>query len=57
MFWSLDFDDFDGKFCGQGKYPLISAVKSYLNNAVLPVFSNFLFMLFYCLHIVIYYKY
>lgn len=26
MWWSLDLDDFDGTFCGQGKYPLISGV-------------------------------
>ena len=26
MWWSLDLDDFDGQFCGQGKYPLISGV-------------------------------
>ncbi|XP_062586467.1 chitinase-3-like protein 1 [Saccostrea cucullata] len=28
MFWSLDLDDFAGKYCNQGKYPLLSAVKN-----------------------------
>jgi hypothetical protein len=27
MIWSLDLDDFHGRFCGQGKYPLITKVK------------------------------
>lgn len=26
MIWTLDFDDFKGEFCGQGKYPLLSAI-------------------------------
>ncbi|XP_028437891.1 acidic mammalian chitinase-like [Perca flavescens] len=28
--WSLDLDDFNGQFCGQGKYPLISYLHSLL---------------------------
>lgn len=28
MFWSYDLDDFFGSFCGQGKYPLLSALAS-----------------------------
>ncbi|GLD50135.1 chitotriosidase-1-like protein [Lates japonicus] len=28
--WSLDLDDFNGKFCEQGKYPLISHLRSLL---------------------------
>ncbi len=36
MFWALDLDDFNGQFCGQGKYPLINSVKSNLNNGVIP---------------------
>jgi GH18 family chitinase len=28
MFWALDLDDWSGKFCDQGKFPLISLVKS-----------------------------
>ena len=28
MIWALDTDDFDGKFCNQGKYPLINTIKS-----------------------------
>jgi chitinase len=27
MIWSLDLDDFNGIFCGQGKYPLVKKVK------------------------------
>merc|ERR1719197_807154 len=27
MWWSIDIDDFNGEFCGQGKYPLMSAAK------------------------------
>lgn len=27
MIWSLDLDDFTGRFCGQGKYPLLTKVK------------------------------
>jgi chitinase len=23
MFWAIDIDDFNGNFCGQGKYPLV----------------------------------
>ncbi|CAF0748267.1 unnamed protein product, partial [Brachionus calyciflorus] len=42
MFWSLDFDDFSGKFCNQGKFPLVNAVKSELSNGVVvrPVVTN-----------------
>lgn len=28
--WTLDMDDFSGQFCDQGKYPLISNLKSQL---------------------------
>ncbi|XP_028261735.1 acidic mammalian chitinase-like [Parambassis ranga] len=30
--WTLDMDDFSGQFCGQGKYPLISHLKSELSE-------------------------
>lgn len=30
--WSLDLDDFDGHFCGQGKNPLIGYLRSLLNS-------------------------
>ena len=36
MFWALDLDDFSGSQCGQGKYPLINAVKSYLGGYTPP---------------------
>ena len=26
MVWALDLDDFNGKQCGQGKYPLLKAI-------------------------------
>jgi chitinase len=32
MIWSLDFDDFNGAFCGQGKYPLLTTVKKTLDS-------------------------
>jgi len=32
MIWSLDFDDFSGAFCGQGKYPLLTTVKKSLDH-------------------------
>jgi chitinase len=32
MIWSLDFDDFTGAFCGQGKYPLLTKVKKTLEK-------------------------
>ncbi|EDO40446.1 predicted protein [Nematostella vectensis] len=38
MFWAIDLDDFSGEHCGQGKYPLMSAVKNYLTNGVRPTF-------------------
>ncbi|KAM9320181.1 acidic mammalian chitinase-like [Gastrophryne carolinensis] len=27
MVWAIDLDDYSGKFCNQGKYPLISTIK------------------------------
>lgn len=40
MLWTLDFDDYSGKFCGGGKFPLANAIKSvfdeyYLDNEIL----------------------
>ena len=26
MFWAMDIDDYNGQFCGQGKYPVISGI-------------------------------
>lgn len=34
MFWTIDYDDFEGKFCNQGKYPLLTAVKEQLYNGL-----------------------
>lgn len=36
MFWCLDLDDFTGKFCNKGKYPLISAVAKELGGYTPP---------------------
>jgi len=36
MFWALDLDDFSGRFCGEGKYPLMSAVAKALGGYVPP---------------------
>merc|ERR1719259_886743 len=33
MVWALDLDDFNGETCGQGKYPLMNAIKSVLSGA------------------------
>ena len=27
MIWSLDLDDFNGQFCGEGKFPLLATIK------------------------------
>ncbi|KAK7116314.1 acidic mammalian chitinase-like [Littorina saxatilis] len=32
MAWAIDMDDFTGNFCGQGKFPLWSAVNGECNN-------------------------
>lgn len=29
--WALDLDDFSGKFCGDGPYPLLSYLRKILN--------------------------
>lgn len=31
MVWTLDFDDFNGTFCGGQKYPLLKALNAALN--------------------------
>lgn len=35
--WTLDFDDFTGKFCGKGKYPIMSAINSKLAGSAPPI--------------------
>lgn len=32
MIWSLDFDDFRGAYCGEGKYPLLTALNKGLGR-------------------------
>ena len=34
MIWALDFDDFTGNFCNQGKYPLLSVLNHYLRPSL-----------------------
>ncbi|XP_029291479.1 acidic mammalian chitinase-like [Cottoperca gobio] len=34
--WALDLDDFTGQFCGQGKYPLISYLRSLMDSDFPP---------------------
>lgn len=36
MVWSLDLDDFSGKFCKQGKYPLLTKVKKTFEYLQIP---------------------
>jgi chitinase len=39
MIWSLDFDDFEDKFCGQGAFPLLRVLNHYLRpelSVVMP---------------------
>ncbi|XP_069122710.1 chitotriosidase-1-like isoform X2 [Argopecten irradians] len=36
MVWAIDLDDFNGQFCGQGKYPLLSAIKQNLESGAIP---------------------
>ncbi|XP_059479869.1 probable chitinase 10 [Neocloeon triangulifer] len=33
MIWALDLDDFKGTACGQGKYPLLTAINSHMCSA------------------------
>ena len=40
MFWAIDLDDFSGQHGGQGKYPLMNAVKKYLTSGVQPLSCN-----------------
>uniref|UniRef100_A0A671UX89 chitinase n=1 Tax=Sparus aurata TaxID=8175 RepID=A0A671UX89_SPAAU len=39
--WSLDLDDFNGKFCGQGNYPLISHLRSLFSQSLLQILLPF----------------
>ena len=36
MIWTYGLDDFSGQVCGQGKYPLINAVKEVLSRGPTP---------------------
>lgn len=42
MLWTLDYDDFNGEFCNQGKYPILSTINYYMNknfNSLLPQYE------------------
>ena len=36
MWWATDIDDFKGTFCGQGKYPLMTAAKQSWHDGYVP---------------------
>ena len=36
MVWALPLDDFDGAFCGQGPYPLLTAMNEALGDSTMP---------------------
>ncbi|CAF0980571.1 unnamed protein product [Rotaria sordida] len=40
MIWSLDLDDFNGSFCEQGKYPLLTKIKKTLEKLQKPIKNN-----------------
>lgn len=40
MFWALDLDDFNGKFCDNGKYPLLRALSSRLGPSQSDLTKN-----------------
>ena len=31
MIWSIDMDDFSGRFCREGKYPLLKTIYNLIN--------------------------
>jgi len=37
MIWAIDLDDWSGKFCDQGKYPLLNTINDVLIKGVKPV--------------------
>ncbi len=41
MIWSLDLDDFNGKFCSKGNYPLTNYVKKLLATEALLSFNDY----------------
>lgn len=36
MFWAMDLDDFSGKKCNEGKFPLINTAKNVVNGGEAP---------------------
>ena len=40
MWWAPDLDDFNGQFCGQGKFPLMSASKENWNDRIVCYYTN-----------------
>jgi hypothetical protein len=37
--WSVDLDDFTGEWCEQGRFPLASAIKSFLKPSTTSLLS------------------
>ena len=40
MWWAPDLDDFNGRFCGQGKFPLLTASKENWDDRIVCYYSN-----------------
>ena len=40
MLWTLDFDDYSGKFCNDGTFPLANAIKSVFDEFLINDFLN-----------------
>ena len=48
MVWALDLDDFTGDFCGEGKWPLMTAIKTSLSGGKVYQFYGSTYRPDYC---------